>query len=143
MPDWSVADKSPYVSVERTEFFPRYQELFGICDCRFDFEPVAYDARVMEETLDVLVVVTRNLRGVESMECLAVVFTLVENRLPIESCLCTLQYEKLEQGPVVMHRDAPLFIMVLDHDWTAAVGRPLTPTSQRLLQIASIPRWPG
>src|SRR5206468_5891341 len=55
MPDWSAADKSPYVSVERTEFFPHYQELFGICDCRFDFEPVAYDARVMEETLDFLV----------------------------------------------------------------------------------------
>src|SRR5207249_1801871 len=82
MPDWSAADKSPYVSVERTEFFPRYQELLGICDCRFDFEPVAYDARVMEETLDVLVVVTRNLRGVESTECLAGVVTLVENRRP-------------------------------------------------------------
>src|SRR5438046_9954733 len=77
MPDWSAADKSPYVSVERTEFFPRYQELFGICDCRFDFEPVAYDARGMEEALDALVVVTRYLRWLASMECLQSVFQLV------------------------------------------------------------------
>ena len=88
--------------------------------------------------MDILVIVTRNLRGVEGRECSAIVFTFVENGLPIESCLCTLQYEKLEQDPVVMHWDAPFFIMVLNHKWAVAVGRPLTSLSPSFLQIVSI-----
>src|SRR5437764_15439788 len=101
MADRLTTDKSPQVAIERAEFFLRFHELYGVCDRRLDLETVAYDSRVMEEPLDLLVLVTRNLRGVESIECIAVVFPLVENDVPVALCLCTLQDETSEQGLVI------------------------------------------
>jgi len=137
VPDRPTADKSPHVTIERTEFFPRLQELFSVCDSRLDFETVAYDARVMEESLDILLVVARDLRGVEGVESFAIVLTFVENGLPIESCLSPLQCKELEQDSVVMHRDSPFLIMVVNHERTVAVGRPLTPAGRSFLQFTS------
>lgn len=82
VPDWSAADKSPDVIVEGTEFFPGCQELFRVRDRRFDFETITYDPGIAKETFDILVLVKGNFRRVEAVECLAIIFTFVQDRLP-------------------------------------------------------------
>src|SRR3989442_1365599 len=82
VPDWSAADKSPDVIVEGTEFFPGCQELFRVRDRRFDFETITYDPGIAKETFDILVLVKGNFRRVEAVECLAIIFTFVQYRLP-------------------------------------------------------------
>ena len=115
MLDWIAAYKSPDVLVKRIEFLLYLQDLFCVADRGFDFETVTNDSGIAEKTLDVLVVVTRDFRRLKGMECFAVVFAFVQDCLPAESCLCALQYEKFEQGPVIVHRDTPLFIMIFSH----------------------------
>src|SRR6266496_3233166 len=44
--DRSTTNEPPHVLVEGPELFPRDQKLFGVCDSRFDFETVTYDAWV-------------------------------------------------------------------------------------------------
>src|SRR5207245_273131 len=113
--------------------------LFGVCDCSFNLETVTYDAGVTEETLNVLVVVARYLLRVEGMECFPIVFTLVQNCLPSEPCLCALKYEKLEQCSVIMHRDSPLFVVILNHQGIVIEARPVTSPNQRMFQLAPLP----
>src|SRR5207245_8596068 len=131
VPDWAAAHKLPYIFVERTEFFPYCQELSSVHDRSVDFETVTYDASVAKQTLDISVLVTGNFRRVEAVECLAIIFTFVQDRLPCESCLCTLQREKLEKHPVIMHPDSPFSVMILDHQWIVAEGRPVTPRGRK------------
>jgi len=110
--------------------------LFCVVDRGLDLETVAYDSWIAEKTLDVLVGVTGNFRGLKGMERFPVVFAFVQNCLPTESSLGTFQYEKFEQGPVIVYRDSPFLVVVLNHERTVAHSRPLTPphvSSQFLL----------
>jgi len=136
--DWSAANKSPYVFVEGAEFVPYCQELSSVRDRRVDFETITYDAGVIEEASDVFVLVTGNLRRIEVMECLPIIFTFVQNCLPRESCLGTLEYEKLEQCSVIVHRDSPFFVVVLSHQLIVAEARPVTSPNQSPLQLAPL-----
>jgi len=138
VPDWAAAYKPPHVFVEGTEFFPHCHELSSIRDRRFDLETVTYDSGIGKQTLDVSIAVTDDSRRVKAMECFAVVFTLVENCLPRESCLGTLECEKLEQSSVVVYWDSPFFVVVLNHKLIIAEARPVTSPNESLLQLAPL-----
>jgi hypothetical protein len=51
--------------------------------------------------------------------------------------LRTLQREKFEQYPVIVCRDAPFLVMILDHQWIVAECCPITSPNFSLLQFAS------
>lgn len=114
--DGSSTNKPPDVFVERTELFLDFQALSCIGNRGINFEAIANNARVAKKTLHISFVITSYLRWVEAVECLAVIFALVQNGLPRESRLCTFQHEKFKEGPIIMRWDAPFFVMVLNHE---------------------------
>src|SRR2546427_12897711 len=85
--------------------------------------------------LDVSVHVTGDSPRLEIVECLSIVYSLVQNRLPRQFRLGTFQYEKLEQCIVVVDRDAPFLVMILDHQWIVAECCPITSPNLSLLQF--------
>jgi hypothetical protein len=115
MLDGLPANKSPDVLVERAEFFACNQDLFSVSDRRLDLQSVTNNPSVTEKTLDISVQVTSNFRRLEIVECLAIVYSFVQNRLPGQSCLRTLQRKKLKQRIVFVDGDAPFHVMIFKH----------------------------
>ena len=110
-----VARELPDVTVEGTELFLDIQEALGVVDDGLDFASVADNARVGHQALDVGVGVGGDLLGVEAGEGFAEVLPLVEDGLPGEAGLHTLQAEELELLAVVVDGDAPLVVVVGHH----------------------------
>ncbi len=120
---WPAADKLPDVTVERAKFLLYLEECLRVRNCRRDFQAVAHDSRVRQQRADFSLVIARNLRGIEAVKSAAVILALVENRLPTQPRLRAFENQKLKKHAVVVHRLAPLFVMVFDHE---RLLRPMT-----------------
>ncbi len=107
----------PEEVIEAAEFFPELEVGLGVGDSGLDFEPVADDAGVGEELFDLLWGVTGNAFGVEVVERLPVAIAFLEDGEPAESGLGTVEDDFFEEFGVVMFRDAPFFVVVLDIGW--------------------------
>ncbi len=59
-------------------------------------------------------VVADDFLRVEAVKGGAIVFALLQNRVPAEAGLRTLQYQELEQHAVVVLRDAPFVVVIED-----------------------------
>src|SRR3989344_2658154 len=113
----SPADEAPHVAVERTEFFLHRQERPRIRDGGRYFQAIAHNAGVPEQAPDVARAEARHARGVEVRERLAVVLALAQNRDPTQARLGAFEHQKLEVLAVVVHRYAPLGVVVADIQW--------------------------
>ena len=110
-----AVNKLPDVTVEAAVFFLQEHQRLGIAYCRRNFQSVAHDAWISHQLRDFTPIVARDPAHVEAIERCAVILPLVENRLPTQPGLRSLQHEKLEELAVVVHRHAPFFIVIADH----------------------------
>ena len=109
----AAADKSPDIGVKTAGLFLDIEKGPGILHRRLDLEPIPHDAGVGQQPFDLAGSVAGNASGLEVVKRGPVVGPLLENRIPTQTGLSTLQDEKLEQGPVVVNGDAPLPVVVL------------------------------
>ena len=117
MPDeGNAVDEVPEIRREAAELFSDVEDTAGVDDRRLDFETVPDDSRIGEETLDVARREAGDDLGVEPDEGSQVPVTLPQDRRPREPCLRTLEREQLEQMPVVVGWDAPLLVVVGEHE---------------------------
>ena len=112
--DWFAADETPQVGVEGAEFLAHGEEQLCVLDRGRDFQSVPYDSGVAKQPLEIACTVMRNFFRPKSIERLPIVVSFVQNRGPAQSRLCTFKDQKLEEQSVVVHRDAPFFIMISD-----------------------------
>src|SRR6185295_17901585 len=82
------------------------------------------DRGIQQKLVDPRLVVARDFNRIESAERLAISFTLVEYRGPGKTRLGAFQDKELEQDPVVMLRDAPFLVVIVNVERVAA-RRPL------------------
>jgi hypothetical protein len=102
----------PYIFVEAAELFLRFEKSFGVLDGGGDFQAIANDAGVVEKFGDFRFAVARDLLRIELIERFAKVFALLQNAIPAQASLHSLQYEKFEQFAIVMERHAPLGVVI-------------------------------
>src|SRR4029453_19111067 len=105
-----ATDEAPH---ELTEA-PGLEHGLGVGDRRLDLEPVADDARVTHEPVDVARPELRHLLRVEAGERAAGAVAFVQDRRPREACLGALEDEHLEEVPLVARRYAPFLVVVGD-----------------------------
>src|SRR5438445_404329 len=110
--DWFAADELPDVSIETAKFFLDRQKSVRVLDCRSDFQAVSNYARISQKFLDFASVILCNLVRIKVVEGATEIRSLFEDNRPTQTRLCTLQDEKLEEQPVIVHGNAPLGIMV-------------------------------
>ncbi len=109
---WLAADKTPEVSVEAAKLFPDREKRFRILDRRRNFQPVAHDAGVAEQTFHIARAVARDLFRAKTVERLAIVLPFFENRRPAQPGLRALKDQKLKQLSIVMNGHAPFLIVI-------------------------------
>src|SRR5215470_5543870 len=118
------AYKLPDIPVEADELFPHRKQRLRILYCRFDFKPVPYDFGIAQQLAEFSAIVPYDNLRVEAIERNAITATLLEDRLPVQSRLCSLEYQELEEFSVAMQRDAPLPVVVPDQPFVARPSAP-------------------
>jgi hypothetical protein len=113
--DRLAADKLPDVAIEAAELFLDLEECLGVGDGRGDLEPVAHNAGIVHEPLDLVRIEARDLRRIKAVECLAIRLALVEDRGPAQTGLGPFKNQELEEHSVVVLRNSPFFVVVGDH----------------------------
>jgi hypothetical protein len=101
------------------------QKHLRVLDGGRDLEPVPHNARVREQLLHLGVAVTRHFRGIEPIQHFAITLALLQDDVPAQPGLRALQNQELEPHPVIMHRHAPLLVMVANRQFIARPGTPL------------------
>src|SRR5579859_7355248 len=94
---WFAADKLPDVRIEGTEFLLNSQKCPGVGDGGGDLEPVADDAGIGEQALDVTCGKARHFLGNKAGKGAAVVFALVEDSFPAQAGLRAFENKELEE----------------------------------------------
>src|SRR5579872_721374 len=107
-----ASDELPDVGIEAAEFFLHAKERLRILNCGCNLEFVANDARVAQQLLHLAPVIERNASRIESIERLAIVAALVEDRIPAQSGLSAFENEELEEPAIVVQRNAPLLVVI-------------------------------
>src|SRR5690606_5436835 len=118
-------DEPPDVGVERPELPLHLQKRPGVAHGRLDLPPVPHNPRIGQEPLDLPGPVPRHTRRAEAVERLPVALSLPQDRLPRKPRLRPFQYQKLEEPPVVVHRHAPLLVVVTDRQLALGPGASL------------------
>lgn len=99
-------------AIERSVRGPQLQDLLRIGDGGIDLQPIADDAGVGQQSPPVSCAIRRDDLGVEpavrAPECLA----LLEDGEPGETRLIDFQHEPLEQGGILLEREAILPIVI-------------------------------
>ena len=113
------ADESPDVIVEAAELFLHGDERLRVADRGIDLQPIANDPRVREQSRHVAIAELRDARGIEFLEGDPIGVALAQDRVPAQSGLCAFERDELEPSPIVMDRDAPLFIVVANRQFVA------------------------
>src|SRR5204863_5125588 len=84
------------------------------CALPIYLQPVTHDGRVLEQRRAAARIEARHPPRVEAGERTAVARALAEDRRPREPRLGALEREHLEEPPLVVHRAAPLLVVVAD-----------------------------
>src|SRR5437868_7997611 len=128
-----AAHEAPDVRVEAAEFLLHAQERLRVLHRAFDLEPVADDAGILQQLLDPGLSEARDLGRIEVRERTTVVLALGEDRGPREAGLRALEREELEEHAIVVHRPAPLTVVVGD-----VLGAPEAPGATRVRHVDSL-----
>ena len=88
----------------------------AVRDARLDLAAVADDARILHERIYLCCVECGDALREKALVGTAEILALVQDRRPREPRLKRLQEEELIECVIVVERDAPLLIMVLDID---------------------------
>ena len=106
------ADEEPHVRIERAEFLLHFQKGPRIRNRRADFQPVADDSGITEQSADFLIVVARHFRGIKSVKHFVVPRAFFQNRIPAQPRLRTLQNQELKPFAVVVNGHTPLLVVI-------------------------------
>ena len=107
-----VPDEAPDILGKTPELLLHFQEDLRVPDRPLDLEPVADDAGVDEQTLDLLRPEAGDLRRIEATEDLAIAVAFPQHRDPCEPRLGALQNQELEERAVVPERHPPLLVVI-------------------------------
>src|SRR5207244_4122764 len=116
---WLSADELPDVAVERTKLLLDIEKSSCILQRGCNLEPIANNARVAQQTLNPAAVVTRDALGIESVEGGAVVLAFLQNRVPAQAGLSTLEDKEFKENAVVVLRLPPFLIVITDGERVA------------------------
>src|SRR5882724_75841 len=106
------ADEAPRVAVEAPEL-PRHREQGpGVGHGALDLEPVANDAGIAQQPGHARRGESGDPRRIKLLDDLAITGALPEDGFPTQAGLSTLQDQKFEEQPVIVHRHAPFGIMI-------------------------------
>jgi len=112
--DRRAANEAPHIGVEAAELLLDLEKRRGVVDRAGDFEPVAHDVGISHQALDPGRRKSSHRTRIESGEGLSVSLSFLENRLPAQSGLCSFEDEKLEENVVIVDRNAPFVVVVVD-----------------------------
>src|SRR6266404_3744746 len=104
--------KSPHVRVKRPKLFLHLQERLRISDRRRNLQPIPDNPRVPQQRPHFFLVIPRHFLRIEPVKHFPVPRPLPQNRVPTQSRLRALQYQKLKPRPLVVHGHAPFLIMI-------------------------------
>lgn len=110
----------PDVGSERSMFTLHVQKRLSVGDGRCDFEPVADDARVVQQTVYVIWTITRNSLGVEAVEGRDEMLPLAQDGDPGEPGLEAFKEQPFKKGAIIVAGYAPFFVVVRDVERIAA-----------------------
>ena len=97
-----AADKTPKITVEASQFFPKREKCFRILDRCRDFQPIPDDAGVAKQPLHIARAIARYLFRAKSVERLTIVLPFLENGGPTQPRLRAFEDEKLEERTIVV-----------------------------------------
>ena len=103
---------SPGVGGEAAELVADIEAASRVVDDRLDLPAVADDARIGQETVDIIGPEARHRVDLEVRERGAEVLALAEDRQPRETRHEALEAELLEEAPIVRHRPPPLAVVI-------------------------------
>ena len=112
----------------------------GVVDRRFDLRPVAHDAGVLHQALNVLPTEAGHLSRLETSKHLTKALPLPEDRDPREPGLEAFEADLLEQASVVDHRSPPLVVVVCDVERISA-GPGTTRHGRSLHEVTNDELW--
>ena len=92
------------------------EEPASVLDRGRDFEPIADDSGIGEQTAHFLGIVACDEARLELAEDFPVALALGEDRHPGQAGLRALENEQLEQRAIVVLRNAPLFIVIWNRE---------------------------
>src|SRR6185503_3036884 len=107
----------PDVTVERAELLLHVEERARVRHGGFDLEAVSNDPGVVHEPCPPTRIESCHAGRIESGEGLSIVLPFAKDGAPGEPGLRALQGQELEEAEVIVHRHAPLFIVVAPHQW--------------------------
>src|SRR6185437_14868426 len=122
-------DESPQIHVEAAKFLLHSQKSLCILNRRRNFQPVAYDSRIRQQLSHATFVITRDALDIEVIEHLAIPRAFAQHGFPTQPRLRSLENHHLEKRAVVVNWHTPLFIVILNGNFTL---RPRTPSARVL-----------
>src|SRR5215471_14412248 len=105
---------APDEGCQRALLFDKLPGASSIVDDGLDLAPMADDALILEQTVDVAPGEAREPVEVEMMKGCAEVLALGQDGAPVQSGLETLQAQLLEQAVIIADREAPFGIVIAE-----------------------------
>jgi hypothetical protein len=112
--DCAAIGKAPDVVVEGAELFPDCDKRPGIGDGSGDFQAVADNAGVFQKRGDFTVIIAGNGSKIKMIECVSEVLSFPQDGQPAQTCLKGFQNQEFKQFSVLMNRNTPFPVMVLN-----------------------------
>ena len=108
----STTHEGPNIGVESSKFLLNFQERLRVAHGGFDLQSVSDYAGIQHQFLDSCPSKSGNDGRIEVAERFPVIFALVQNGLPAQSCLRAFENQKLEKCPVIMNGHSPFLVVV-------------------------------
>src|SRR5260370_5609547 len=105
-------NQSPDIFVETAKLRLNRDKRFRIPDRRIDLQTITNDSRIRQQARNLSLAELRNRGRIEAGKRIPIILPLTQNSVPAKSSLRPLQNKKLEPAHIIMHRHAPLFIVI-------------------------------
>jgi hypothetical protein len=99
---WPATNESPDIRIETAELLLQSKEQFGITDGSLNLQPISYNILIRKQLPHLALLISRNGGGIKVIEGSTVAVAFSQHSFPAQTCLHTLQDEKLEQGSIFM-----------------------------------------
>src|SRR5574337_206057 len=112
--DGVAIHEAPDVVVKTAEFLLQLDKGTCVANGGPDLQTIAHDAWILEQPGNVAGAEARDSRGIEAGESSAVMLAFVQDRGPTQACLGAFQSQELEPATFIVHRHAPLPVVIGD-----------------------------
>lgn len=112
--DGFLVHKISKISIQAPEFFLGLECCDRVFSHRVDLQSVADDAWIEEDIFELLICHLRDPFDIPIMEMLSILFPFAEHCDPRESCLSSLQSQELEKYTIIVYRNSPLIVVIVD-----------------------------